>query len=112
MHAVTTNTLEQNFGERLASARGDLSMAEVVYRVRRLLNGYSLSVATISRYESGATSEDRTDPVVVWALAKVLGVPLADMSPRVAELVALLGAGRSGCSGTPADAGSFLATAA
>lgn len=117
MQTMTTKTLEAGFGARLTAARGDLSMAEVVYRVRSLLGGYSLSVATISRYESGATKESGTDPLIVWALARVLGVPLKELSPRAAMLVALVSdpsesAARSGCPVDWADEDAFSGIAA
>lgn len=69
-----------------AREQSGLRLDDAASRARDTLgNGSGPSRETIRRLETGATTEDRADPLIVGALAQVYGVPVETLSPRLAE---------------------------
>lgn len=78
------------FGDRLREARNRIGMPMDVasVRVRDILgSSYGPSRETIRRYESGFTTEDTADPMVIAALAELYDVDVAWISPSIARQV-------------------------
>lgn len=78
------------FSQRMRKAReaAGLTLADATFVLRaRLPNHVRPSLETIRRLETGFTSEEKADPVIVAALAKAYGRPISELSPIAAEAV-------------------------
>lgn len=71
------------YGEILKQARVDAgySQDEATFRSRQYLpESLWFSTGTLQRFENGTTPEQKANPVVLRALAKLYGVPLRQVS--------------------------------
>jgi transcriptional regulator with XRE-family HTH domain len=78
-------TAESDYGSRLRRAREGLglSIEEVTFRVRGRL-AKPVSARTIGRLETGTTSEESADEVLVVALCQAYGIDPRDVSEEIA----------------------------
>lgn len=77
---MPTKGRPKSFGDRLRDARKDLPQDELAQMVSTYV-GTKVTASTISRYESGRIAEEGANLLIVWAIAEILEVSLAELSP-------------------------------
>jgi transcriptional regulator with XRE-family HTH domain len=64
-----------------------MSLMKLSHLLYERIGDYAVDPATLSRYESSFISEEKVNPVVMWALADALGVPLSKLAPKTAAQI-------------------------
>jgi hypothetical protein len=80
----TRETFRALWAANLAAAQGDMTDVDLAARVTDLIKPLSVTDRSFAHYKTGYRLPD--NPLIMWAIARVLGVPGRDLFPLDLDL--------------------------